>query len=385
MNFTDTATLAGTRTTRDGYLTAEVACARAGCQTYLGSEIGMADERPVTVYRPADVVFAKDSLATFAGKPVTMGHPAEMVTADSWKEHAVGEVGDEVARDGETVRVGIMVRDAAAIRAIADGTRQISMGYSTPVEMRNGVAPDGTKYQAVQTGPITINHLALVDAARGGSALRIGDGPDGGKDRASWGASPLATPPSSQKEDTMSDALISVVLGDKAVNVPAAQAPAIEAFKTDAAKKLSDAKTAHKAAMDAKDAEIAKKDAKIKKMEDATMSDADLDARVQARAKLIGDAAKVDKDVKVEGLSDADIRKAIVTARVGDMAGKSDAYIEARFDALAEDAAKGDPAADAIKGAASNPGNLSVSDKAYAENIADISDAWKGAPAKKEA
>jgi hypothetical protein len=50
----------------------------------------------------------------------------------------------------------------------------------------------------------------------------------------------------------------------------------------------------------------------------------------------------VAKDIKTEGLSDAAIRKAAVTAALGDaaVAGKAEAYIDARFDILVEDAAK---------------------------------------------
>lgn len=384
--FTDAADLAGTRITRDGYLAAEVRCARTGCQTYLGTELGLLDAEPVTVYRPPEVVFAKDSLATFAGKPVTVDHPAEPVTADSWKQHAVGEIGDEVARDGETVRVGIMVRDAAAIAAIRDGKRQISMGYSTPIKMQDGIAPDGTPYQAVQAGPITINHLALVDAARGGAALRIGDHDDAGKDRAAWGATPISH--ADRKGDIMPDTLQPVVVGDKAVQVSAVDAAILDAFKAQAEKALADAKAEHDKAIAAKDAEIEKLQGKLDAANEKVLDDAALDKRVADRADLIGKAKTITKDVDTAGLSDAAIRKAVVAAKLGDAAikDKSDAYIEARFDVLAEDAAKGDPVADVLaSGTTTKDADLTVADKAYAENIAYLQNAHRTAPEKKEA
>ena len=101
----------------------------------------------------------------------------------------------------------------------------------------------------------------------------------------------------------------------------------------------------------AKDDELAAKDAKIAEMAKATLSDADLDAKVAARADLIGNAKAIAKDVETTGLSDAAIRKAAVVAVLGDaaIAGKSDAYVDARFDILSEDAAKGDPVADALQ------------------------------------
>lgn len=376
LKFTDTATISGLRLTDSGNAHAEVRCARTGCQTYLGAEMGLLDRETVTVYRPESAVFSKDSLATFAGKPVTIGHPDEMVTADNWKQHAVGDVGDEIARDGEFVKVPFRLLDAGAIKAVEDGTREISMGYTTPIVMQDGTAPDGTQYDAVQSGPIKINHLAIVAKARGGEDLRIGDG------AANWGIAPY-TPTADTKGRLMPDTLQTVVLGDQAAQVAVADAPKIEAFKTDAAKKLADAEAAHKTALDGKDKELADKDTEIKKLKDAQLSDADLDARVQARAKLLGDAAKIDDSVKTEGASDADIRKAVVTAKLGDDAlkDKSDAYIEARFDALVEDAANGDPAADAIKGA--NPVKDDA-DRGQNSYEAFQRDAWKTPMGQKE-
>ncbi len=360
VKFTDTAPLTGTRITTDGYLVGEVLCARAGCQTYLASELGLVGDT-VTVYRPEDVVFDRASLASFAGKPVTMGHPTEAVTAENWKAHAIGDVGTDIARDGEFVRVHYKIMDGAAIAAIQAGdAREVSMGYTTPVAMQDGTAPDGTKYQAVQTGPIRINHLAVVKSARGGSQLRIGDG------AFSWGSAPITL--SDKKEDNMSDALKMVVLGDKAVSVAVADAPAIEAFKSDQAKALTDATAAHEKALAVKDATLAAKDAEIAALQAKVMTDVQLDARVSDRAALVTKAKAIAPDLKTDGLADAAIRKAAVVAKIGDMAGKSDAYIDARFDILCDDAP--DLVADALKTAPA--GIVNDANKARAEMIADM-------------
>jgi len=370
MKFTDTATLTGTRITDAGYLVADVRCARTGCQAYHASEMGLVGDGMVSVYRSEAVVFDKASMATFAGKPVTMGHPAEPVTADNWKVHSVGDIGEEVARDGETIRVSIKLMDAAAIQAVQGGTREISMGYTTGVEMRDGVAPDGTPYQAVQTGPIKINHLAIVGKGRAGAEFRVGDADK-------WGATPVTK----AKEADMADTLQTVVLGDQAVQVTAADVATIEKFKADAAKTVSDMQTAHAAAIAAKDAEIAKADAGKDAAEAKVLSDADLDKRVADRAALITTAKAIAADVKTDGLSDADIRKAVVVAKLGDaMATRDAAYIDARFDILSEDAGKSDKVADAIKDA--KP--VTDLNTAYAARNASLQDAWK-TPAKKEA
>lgn len=105
------------------------------------------------------------------------------------------------------------------------------------------------------------------------------------------------------------------------------------------------------------------------------MSDTDLDVRVQARAELVGKAVSIAKDVETTGLSDADIRKAVVAAKLGDAAikDKSDAYVEARFDVLAEDAAKGDPVLEALKDTKQPVTDAATAEaQAYAAYLADF-------------
>ena len=89
----DKAEISGTRITRDGYMVADVRAARSGIQQYAGHEVGKPDMAVVNVYRPEGEVFNKDSLASYAFKPVTINHPSTGVTADNWKQLSVGNVG----------------------------------------------------------------------------------------------------------------------------------------------------------------------------------------------------------------------------------------------------------------------------------------------------
>ncbi|KIC22500.1 DUF2213 domain-containing protein [Leisingera sp. ANG-Vp] len=375
--FSDSATLSGTRKLEDGYLVTEAFAVRTGIQLYSGAEVGLADKDVVRVYRPEDEVRAPESLATFSHAPVTMGHP-KRVTADNWADLAKGEVSTEAKWEGGKIKLPLIIKDAAAIAAVEAGTRELSAGYVCQLEFKDGTTPEGEAYDAIQRN-IRVNHLAIVPKGRAGSECRIGDGAD------TWGAAPITL--DSEEENSMSNQTMTVVLGDKAVTVAAADAPAIEAFKAASAKELQDTKDAHQAVLDAKDAELAKKDAEIDDLKGKQLSDADLDKRVAARAKLVGDAVKVDQSVKTEGLSDAAIRKAVVAAKLGDAAieGKSDAYIEARFDVLAEDAAKGDPFADTLKSGIESGAGASLADKAYQESLTEMSDAWKGGAEQKGA
>lgn len=364
MQFTDAVSVAGTRLTDNGYLVADARCVRTGIQHYLASEIGLDGSEVVAVYRPESEVFDRASLASFSHIPVTMDHPAEAVTAETWREVAVGETGDEVLRDGERLRIPLIVKDAAAIAAIQAGKRDLSAGYTCTLDMTPGIAPDGTAYVAVQRG-IRANHLAVVAQGRAGNT-RIGDS------AGSWGAAP--TTMSGKQEDRMSDALSTMVLGDAAVQVAAADAAKINQWKADQAKALADAKAEHDKALAAKDAEIAAKDAEITDLKGRVLTDADLDARVQARAELVAKAKALVKDVDTAGKSDADIRKAVVIAKRGEaMADKSAAYIDAAFDLLAE--AAPDPVRGALKDARTLDAS-SAADAAWRKGVADLND-WR--------
>ncbi|WMT85577.1 DUF2213 domain-containing protein [Pelagibacterium sp. 26DY04] len=371
MQFTDAVTVAGKpRRTADGYLIAEAKCVRTGIQLYTGDEVGRPDLNVVRVYRGPDEVFAQDSLQSFSHAPVTVDHPSEQVTADNWRQLSVGEVSTAAKQDGEWVMLPLILKDAAAINAVEAGKRELSAGYLCELDWTPGVTADGQPFDAQQRS-IKINHLALVDRARAGSQARIGD--EAGK----WGAAPIhdATP---EKETPMN--LKTVTVDGIPVEVTDQGATVIATLQqrlADAAKKATEADTAHAAALAAKDKEIATKDAEIDDLKAKVVDGAALDKLVADRAALVTVATKIAKDVKTDGLSDADIRKAVVTAKLGDAAvkDKSADYISARFDILAEDAGKEttDTFRETLRsGIQSNDSAMADEDKAYAASIADL-------------
>lgn len=95
----------------------------------------------------------------------------------------------------------------------------------------------------------------------------------------------------------------------------------------------------------AKDGDLAKKDAEIDALKGKIVDGAALDALVQGRGDLVAKAKAIAPGVATDGKSDADIRKAVVAAKLGDEAvkDKAAAYIDARFDILAEDVKPADP------------------------------------------
>ncbi|NSZ57781.1 DUF2213 domain-containing protein [Agrobacterium tumefaciens] len=378
MQFTDAVTVSGTRRTADGYLIAEAKSVRTGIQLYSGDEVGKPSMPIVRVYRPADQVFADASLQSFTHAPVTMNHPDEAVTAENWKDLAIGEVSTAAKKDGEWVHLPLILKDAKAIADVEAGKRELSAGYTCELVWGDGVTPEGQQFDATQTN-IKINHLAVVTRARAGSQARIGDG-------ASWGAAPF-TPDHNPKKETIMT-LKTVTVDGIPVEVTDQGAVVIGTLQTrlaDANAKAEKAEAAHTAALAAKDAELAKKDAELDAVKAKVLSDADLDKRVQDRADLITVAKAIAKDVKTEGLSDAAIRKAVVVAKIGDaaIAGKSEAYIDARFDHLVEDAAKGasDPFAAVVKDGVkqTDTNTISTAHKAMTDHLTS---AWMGSNQK---
>ena len=348
--FTDTLTLDGsTRKREGGYLVADARVARTGIQMYNGSEVGRPDLDTVRVYRAPEQVFDKASMASFANIPVTDDHPSELVTADNWSKYAKGQTDGDIARDGERLRVPLMISDGATVALVDAGKRELSAGYTCDLEWLSGVTPSGEMYDAAQVN-IRANHVAVVRAGRAGSEIRIGDGTnDGGKERTKWGVAPV-THVDHKETQTMSN-LQTVVLGDKAISVDPAHVAFIDAFKKKAekdemtAEEMKREKDELKAKNDKLEKDAATKDAKIADLEAQVLSDADIDARAQTRAALIADAKAIAPTVDTSGMSDADIRKAVVSDKLGadTIKDKDAVYIDARFDIMVEDAKANKP------------------------------------------
>ena len=331
MKITDSVVLSDASLSDSGYLEAFARTARTGTQQYLGSEVGRPDLAVVTVYRDQAEVFSKRSLQTFSKIPVTNDHPGQPVTAENWKDVAVGTTGDDVLRDGEYLKIGLKITDASAVKAVNDGKRELSVGYTCVLVWEDGIAPDGTPYQAKQT-EITADHVAIVQRGRAGTKARIGD---------AWGVAPI-TDHNPQKEKPMT--LKTVTVDGIPVEVTDQGAIVIATLQqrlADASKTLTTTEAGHVTALATKDTELAKKDAEIDDLRAKVLTDAQIDARVKERADLIGIAKSI-VDGDYAGKSADEIRKAAVTAKLGDavLAGKGEAYIAARFDILADEAAK---------------------------------------------
>ena len=154
----------------------------------------------------------------------------------------------------------------------------------------------------------------------------------------------------------MADAITTrtVLIDGLSVETTDAGAQALEKLQgviADKDKVIADVKKDKEEAIAEKDKEIGKKDAEIDDLKGKVLDAKALDAMVAKRASLVQSAKAIANDVKTEGLSDAENRKAVVAAKLGDevVADRSDDYIESRFDHLAGSIEKKDKVADTIK------------------------------------
>jgi len=282
--------------------------ARTGVQIYRGAELGDAKNRDwVRLYRPADEVFSTDSLASYTAIPVTIEHPKTFVTADTWKDVAVGET-DGAIKDGDFIRVPFTIRHAKAIKSIRDGKSEISMGYSVDLDWTSGVTDAGEEYDVIARN-LKMNHLAVVDAARGGPALRIGD--EGKKAMKTIVID--AVPYNQENLDGLEAAVRKVETARDTAN----------AALSDAENKLAQATTAHVTAVEAKDAQVATLTAQVatltQQLADAAITPAKLRDAAAAYAVVVNKAKALGVEV-ADNASESDIKRAVVTAKLGDAA-----------------------------------------------------------------
>lgn len=336
----DSGEIAGTRIRDDGYLVVDARIARTGIQQYLGVELGRPEKTIVNVYRPESEVFSVETMKSFAHRPVTNDHPDCAVTAENWKLFARGQSGDSVARDGQFLRVPLMVADGELIQQIKDGKRELSAGYTCDLKWEGGKTPDGQTYDAIQTN-IRANHVAVVERGRAGKDCRIGD-----RGAAIWGASPT-TVTDREQNNKHQEKVMKVIVDGLSVETTDAGGQAIEKLLKDREalqKSLADAKAAKDKVEEEKKAELAKKEAELDKLKDSIPSAEALSKMVADRVELESKALKLAKDVKPKGLTDNELKAAVVKNVLGDRISaeklKDAHYIDARFDIMVEDANK---------------------------------------------
>lgn len=305
----------------DGYLEDTPVVGRVGIQEYVNPDGSIRRE-----LRPPDEVFDADSLASFKGKPITLGHPGH-VNAKNAKKFQVGTIMDAANQDGDRVRVPIMVHADEAINQAKRGrAKQLSLGYLLYLDETPGVW-NGQPYDAIQRN-IRINHLALVPKARAGGVATLNlDGDEVFNADDDDNNQPKG-------KEMQKIRLDSGLEYDAAPEVAVAY-QALKQDAADAANKLADAETkitTLTAERDTLKADASDFEAKlVKAREDAAQE-------IKARIELEAQAAR--HGIKCDGLDDIAVKKAVIgKLKPGiNLDGKNDTYIGVAFDMSVESA-----------------------------------------------
>ncbi|RYM52025.1 DUF2213 domain-containing protein [Serratia proteamaculans] len=329
----------------DGYLEDTPVVGRVGILQYRNPDGSKRRE-----LRLPEDVFHADSLASYRGKPITLGHPyAEgKVDPKNIKRLQTGTMLDAGRQDGKTVRVPVVIGDDAAIQAAKNKrARQLSLGYTCDLEEKagwynartdeviyradaGGKLPDGymsadwEEFDLIQRN-IRINHLSQVTKARAGETATLNlDGDEeftfDDDDNQPKGKTMQKIRLDSGLEY---DAAPEVVVSYQALKQDAAD----KQTKLDEAQKTISTVTAER---DTLKADAAGFEDKLKKArEDAAVT-------IKARAEL---EAKADKHgIKCDGLDDIAVKKAVVAKLKPAMKldGKDDTYVNVAFDMAIE-------------------------------------------------
>ena len=318
--------------------------------------------------RLPEEVFSIKTLESMKLKPVTLNHPAELVTTDNAKDLQVGSLGDnpswtkewehrnwEEVTDGINCAIDMIITRKDAVEAVINGKQALSMGYTCDLESAEpGATWCGVEYDFIQRN-IRYNHCAIVDSARAGDNAKIELRVD--------------------SEDAVLEDMVTKSDGGtkmlKKINLDGidyeAETEVIKALqKADAraekAEKERDDACGEKKAMDKKVADLEDKEKELEKRiseleaeKDTAKEKADsaekeleelkktsidskkMDEMVNAKIDLLHNAEKAGVEVKSD-MADSDIKKAVI-AKVFPNAkfdGKDEVYVQARYDATIE-------------------------------------------------
>lgn len=310
-----------------GQMIAPCSIARTGVMSYLAKECGDAfkDRDPMSIVKIATLaedLFCKDSIESYRSAPITVGHPEDDVNTENSKDLVKGMLEGLPLRDGELLSATLVLNDADAISITKQSDSQLSSGHTARLVLCDAAV---TGYDAKKTH-IRCNHVAIVPRGRAGADVRIADADAVAEevfvepvfDAEGNEVKPVEVP-TAVVPDVVVEPVAAEVVEPVAVTLGDAATLAIEVAQLTV--KLEDAQ-----------AEI------------NTLKLIDIDTLVQERLELVSNVLKLADGIVVVGKSAMELKREVVAkCRDSDMTGKSDAYIEARYEVLLEDAAAGKP------------------------------------------
>ena len=369
--------------TEEGYLKVRARIARTGIQSYTDASGGIRLE-----YRPEEEVASSEALDSFREKCLTREHPPVLLDASNTKDYAIGFTSADVSYSDGFVESTLTVTDKEAIEEIMRGNvREVSCGYKVDYVDQPGTTPDGQHYDGYQRN-IRGNHVAIVKRARGGPNVRLM------LDSADAAVTELLT---STKGEIMS---ANIVFDGVSFEADSALAAAIVAEREDAKASYADMKRKYdemmssaskmKEEMDAMEKEMQGKcdsaegraDALEQELEAAKAAleaakQVNVDSLVEERIALIDKArTSLDSAFDFTGKTAREIMEASIKAVRGDadLSERSDDYVTAMFDTLAESPRVDSVATEELRKAVASIASPASAPSSYMDRIQN---AWK--------
>jgi hypothetical protein len=369
--------------TEEGYLKVRARIARTGIQSYTDASGGIRLE-----YRPEEEVASSEALDSFREKCLTREHPPVLLDASNTKDYAIGFTSADVSYSDGFVESTLTVTDKEAIEEIMRGNvREVSCGYKVDYVDQPGTTPDGQHYDGYQRN-IRGNHVAIVKRARGGPNVRLM------LDSADAAVTELLT---STKGEIMS---ANIVFDGVSFEADSALAAAIVAEREDAKASYADMKRKYDEMMSSASKMKEEMDAMKKEMNgkcDSAEGRADaleqeveslkadleaakqvnVDSLVEERIALIDKArTSLDSAFDFTGKTAREIMEASIKAVRGDadLSERSDDYVTAMFDTLAESPRVDSAATEELRKAVASIASPASAPSSYMDRIQN---AWK--------
>lgn len=327
-----------------GFLTTTAIATRTGIFVYRKADGGIFKE-----LRTDEEVFKKDSMDSLKNKPLTNGHPQQMVGLDNASRLMVGHTSSRSEKVGDLLETDITITNKEVIEQVDSGKKFLSCGYWCELDHTPGVFK-GEKYDAIQKN-ISYNHVAIVSNPRAGDQAQLHlddadavmvidlDTLDDNKNP-SGGTGSMKKIKIDGKEYEVTDEVFAAF--EKAGKLQKETKDSLDKEVTD-----------HKATKDEKEKLQAKHDAsekenkELKEKKDAQPDKEQQKKDVNERISVLEVGKKVcdeEAQKKFDEMDNIEIKKAVLTAddKDLDLKEKTDEYINARFDIIKETLEKTD-------------------------------------------
>lgn len=296
--------------------------------------------------RHPDDVFDSESLSSLVGLPFTNNHPKMLLDNKNAKNLTVGFVMD-IDKDNKYVNGKVKVIDADTIKDIQSGKLEVSCGYSADTVDEKG-SFNGEVYDVRQKN-IRYNHVSLVNKGRAGKEVRL---------LMDSSENTIISDELTEQTPIKEVVMEKIMLGGKEFEVSPELAAAFKAHmeqmqgemdskskdmvpKADFEKVQTESKDMGakveqtQAKLDAAQDEIKELKTKMDSAGDTEKFNQAVKTRVGLEKKA---APFVKAEVKLDGLTNVEIMKEALKGKFPslNLDGKSDIYVESRFDHMIE-------------------------------------------------